>query len=205
MKIEFVLRDRPSLNEPIIVCGFPGAAFVGKFALDHLISELPAKPLAEIYSDGFPPQVMVKEDGSASLMGCALNYWKNAEGRDLILFTADAQPSTTEWEYKLSESVIDFATGECKARELVTLGAYVTGTYSENPKVYAAATDLTYVRRIEQIGCTLMSDGGVSGMNGLMLGIAKLKGISGCVLLGETAGYTFDGKASEAVLRCLTK
>ena len=37
-------------------------------------------------------------------------------------------------------------------------------------------------------------------MNGLILGIAKLKGISGCALLGETAGYTFDGKASKIVL-----
>jgi len=205
MKIEFVLRDKPSLNDPIIICGFPGAAFVGKFVLDHLISELSAKPLAEICSDGFPPQVMIKENGSASLMGCVLNYWKNAEGRDLILFAADAQPSTTELEYKLSESVIDFAIGEYKARELVTLGAYVTGGYSEDPQVYAAATDLTYLSRIEQIGCTVMSDSEISGMNGLILGIAKLNGISGCVLLGETAGHTFDGKASEVVLKCLGK
>jgi uncharacterized protein (TIGR00162 family) len=203
MKIEFVLQDKPSLNDPIIVCGFPGAAFVGKFALDHLISELPAKPLAEIYSDGFPPRVMLKEDGSASLVGCALNYWKTAEGRDLILFTADAQPSTSELEYKLSESVIEFAIREYKARELVTLGAYVTGAYSKDPQVYAAATDLAYVSRIEQIGCTVMSDGEISGMNGLILGIAKINGISGCVLLGETASHTFDGNASEAVLKCL--
>ena len=141
MKIEFVLRDKPSLNDPVIVCGFPGAAFVGKFALDHLISELPARPLADIFCDGFPPQIMVKEEGVASLMGSGLHYWKNTGGRDLILFTADAQPSTTEWEYLLSERVIDFAIAEHKARELITIGAYVTGVYSENPKVYAAGTD----------------------------------------------------------------
>jgi uncharacterized protein len=203
MNVQIVSRDNPFLKEPLVICGLPGAAFVGKFAVDHLVGELPAKPLAEIYSNGLPAQVVVKEDGSASLMRNDLYYWNNPNGTDLILLTADAQPSTGELEYILSERVIDYCITQYNAKELITLGAFVTGTYSDSPRVYAAGTDLAYSKKIEKLGCTLMREGGITGMNGLLLGMAKLKGIPGYALLGETAGYGFDGKASGVVLECL--
>ncbi|MGI0090767.1 MAG: proteasome assembly chaperone family protein [Nitrososphaerales archaeon] len=206
MKIQLVVRERPELKDPIVICGLPGSAFVGKFAVDHLIGELSAKPLAEIYSDGFPPQIFVKEDGLVSLMRNDLYYWKNKEGaRDLILFTGDSQPTEAESEYLLSENVVDFAMDEHKARELITLGAYVTGAYTENSRVFAAATDVSHAKKIEEMGCSMMNEGGITGMNGLLLGIAKLKGMTGYTLLGETSGYVFDAKASESILTTLGK
>ncbi len=205
MKVQLVSLSKPSLNDPILICGLPGAAFVGKFAIDHLITELAAKPLLELYSDGLPPQVVVGQDGSAALMSNGLYFWENEEGKDLIFYTADAQPTTPESEYILSEKVIDFVVEEYKSKELVTLGAYVTGAYSSSPKVYAAATDSRCARIIEDLGCTLMGGGAITGMNGLLLGMAKLKGMSGFSLLGETSGYSFDGKASGVVLKYLGK
>jgi uncharacterized protein len=204
MKTELVIRDSPELHDAIAVCGLPGAAFVGKFAVDHLIGELAAKPLAEIYTDGLPPQVLVKEDGSSTLLHNDLYYWKNSRGRDLVFLTADAQPSNTESEYELSERVIDYLSSECKISELVTLGAYVTGEFSQNPQVYAAGTDSRCVTVAEKMGCKLMSRGTITGMNGLLLGVAKLKGMHGYSFLGETSGYGFDGRAAEIVLRCIS-
>ena len=37
-----------------------------------------------------------------------------------------------------------------------------------------------------------MDDGAITGMNGLIVGLAKLKGIRGTCLLGETSGYVVD-------------
>jgi proteasome assembly chaperone (PAC2) family protein len=48
-----------------------------------------------------------------------------------------------------------------------------------------------------------MDSGSITGMNGLVLGIAKLRNIKGVCLLGETSGYVVDGKASKAVLETL--
>ncbi|MDG6906533.1 MAG: PAC2 family protein [Nitrososphaerota archaeon] len=206
MKLELVQRDDPSLNDPIIVCGLPGAALVGKFAVDHLVSELPAKPLAEIYSNEFPTQIIVKDNGIATSMHNEILYWKNNNhGSDLVLFTSDAQPTSSEMGYSLSERALDFLVSKCKVKELVTLGAYVTGTRTDKPRVYATATDAAHAKIIEQIGCTLMRYGEIKGMNGLLLGMAKIKGVLGYSLLGETEGYSFDGRASSIVLECLGK
>lgn len=205
MGIEFTVRDKPLLNDPIAICGLPGAALVGKFAVDHLIDAFAAKPLAEVYSYGLPEQVLVKDDGSANLIHNKLSYLKRPHGRDLIFFTADAQPSTPESEYELSEFVLEYLGTKHSVRELITLGAYVTGESLEETRVYAAGTDLRYASMLEKLGCRLMSQGTISGMNGLLIGLAKLKGISGYTLLGETSGYGFDGRAAQNVLRCLEK
>ncbi|MDA4130081.1 MAG: PAC2 family protein [Thaumarchaeota archaeon] len=204
MKIQFVEIEKPKPYRPVFVCGLPGSAFVGKFALDHLVEDLSAKLFAEIYNDAFPPEIMIKEDGTASLIKNELHYSRGDQRPDIILFTGESQPSTPEGNYALSEYLVDLAVGY-GAKELVTLGAYVTGTFVESPKVFAVATDQETVSRLENSGCSIMTDGLITGMNGLLLGMAKLKGLSGFTLLGETSGLVFDPKASGAVLQSLSK
>jgi uncharacterized protein len=206
MKIQLVEKDHPKIRTPTLLCGLPGSGYVGKFALDHMVSELEAKPLAEIYTDGFPPQIIVKTDGSVSLLRSELYFWVDPKGkRDLLFFTGDAQPSTPESEYALSEYVLDTLIREHKPTEMITLGAFATGTQETASKVYSAATDLETAKKLSELGCVLMKEGGITGMNGLLLGIAKLKGLRGYTLLGETSGYTLDPKASENVMKMLSK
>ena len=50
-----------------------------------------------------------------------------------------------------------------------------------------------------------MRDGGITGMNGLIIGVAALHGLSGACLLGETSGYVIDAGASKAVIEVLEK
>ena len=40
MKIQLVEIDQPDLKTPIMISGLPGSAFVGKFAIDHLVTDL---------------------------------------------------------------------------------------------------------------------------------------------------------------------
>jgi hypothetical protein len=42
--------NMPHLQSPYLICGFPGTGYVGKIAIDHLIQELDAKRLADIFS-----------------------------------------------------------------------------------------------------------------------------------------------------------
>jgi hypothetical protein len=42
-------------------------------------------------------------------------------------------------------------------------------------------------------------------MNGLIIGTAKLRGVRGTCLLGETSGYVVDAKASKSILETLLK
>jgi len=65
MKETLVHRVREmTLENPIMVEGLPGVGHVGKLVADHLVEELQAEKIIEIYSPHFPPQVMVKKDGT---------------------------------------------------------------------------------------------------------------------------------------------
>ena len=91
------------------------------------------------------------------------------------------------------------------ARELVTLGAYVTGNFCRSTQSLRCGHGSFDRVPAGKNGCTIMNDGLITGMNGLLLGMAKLKGLSGFTLLGETSGLAFDPKASGVVLETLSK
>ena len=68
--------NMPQLDWPFLICGFPGSGYVGKIAIDHLIQELNASHLADIYSSSFPPQIMIRGDDIAELMKNTIFYSK---------------------------------------------------------------------------------------------------------------------------------
>ena len=45
----FSTKKPPSLQSPILICGFPGSGYVGKIAVDHVISELHAPNTWQIF------------------------------------------------------------------------------------------------------------------------------------------------------------
>jgi uncharacterized protein len=194
----------PKGTSPVLVCGLPGSGYVGKLAADHLVESFKLKKVAEYDSPTFPPQVNVKGDGTADPPRGELYYAAAKKGKGLFVFTADAQPTTSEGEYELSEAVVKFAK-KCGVKRVYTLAAYITGGFSKSPKVYGAGTSKEIVSLLKESGATMMKDGGISGMNGLLIGVAALRGLEGACLLGETSGYVVDATASKAILETLSK
>lgn len=202
-RIVVKIFDTPQLRNPSLICGFPGSGFVGKLAVDHMIEELKASPFAHMFSSSFPPQVLVQSDGTTDLMKNVLYYYKG-ENEDLILLSGDAQPVTPESEYDMAEEIANIS---CKlnVKTIYTLGAFITGTFSKNPKVFGTSTDVEIVHEFQKYDIYTMTNGSITGMNGLIIGVGKIKQISGICLLGETSGYVVDAKASKAVLEALMK
>ena len=196
--------EAPRASNPVLVCGLPGSGYVGKLAADHLVSTFKLRKVAEYSSSTFPPQVNVKEDGTVDPPKGKMFYAAVKRGRGLLVFTADAQPTTSEGEYELSDAVVKFAK-KCGVKRMYTLAAYITGSFSKSPKVYGSGTSKGIASLLSKNGVTLMKDGGISGMNGLLIGVAALRGIEGACLLGETSGYLVDAGASKAVLQLLSK
>jgi uncharacterized protein len=196
--------DVPKATNPVLICGLPGSGYVGKLAADHLVSSFGLKKVAEYSTPTFPPQVSVKEDGTVDPPRGELYFAQLKKGRGLFVFTADAQPTTAEGEYELSDAVVKFAK-KCGVKTVYTLAAYITGSFSKTPKVYGAGTSKGVTDSLAENGATMMKDGGISGMNGLLIGVASLRGLEGGCLLGETSGYVVDAAASKAVLELLSK
>lgn len=194
----------PQLQSPYLICSFPGSGYVGKIAIDHLIEELHAKLLADIYCTSFPPQIMIRTDGVAELMKNSIFYSKatSSNDKDILLLTGDSQPSSPESQYVLSEQILDI-TARFNTKEVFTLGASITGVFVDKPRVYGTSTDADIVKTFNKLNILTMTTGSVAGMNGLIIGIAKLRKMKGTCLLGETSGYVVDAKASKAVLESL--
>jgi hypothetical protein len=205
MVVRIKIFEKPELKNPIAVCGLPGSGYVGKLAVEHLARELNAKKFAEVYCYAFPPQVTIRQNGSVDMIKNELYYWKSKNGEyDLIIYTGDSQPVTPEAEYEVSDRVTELIR-ELGAKTLFTLAAFITGAFTETPRVYGTATDVDTLEELKRHGVQLMNEGNITGMNGLLVGFAKMKDIKGVCLLGETSGYIVDPKAAQSVLEVFTK
>jgi uncharacterized protein len=85
----------------------------------------------------------------------------------------------------------------------ISTGASVTGVFVDKPRIFGTATDADIVKTFDKHNILTMDNGTVAGMNGVIIGIAKLRGMQGTCLLGETSGYVVDAKASKSILETL--
>jgi uncharacterized protein (TIGR00162 family) len=193
----------PSLKSPILICGFPGRGYVGKIAVDHRIGELDSEHLADIYSSSFPPQVVIKNSGTVDLMKNVIYYFQGkGNSNDFLFLTGDAQPVTSKVEYILGEEIIKIAKS-MGVKQVITLGAYITGMFVDSPRIFGVATDDDGIKILDSFKVLKIDNGGISGMNGILLGIAKINDLNGISLLGETSGYVVDANASKHLLKKL--
>lgn len=206
------LYKEPRLKEPLMVVGLPGTAYVAKLSTDYLIKELEAQLFEELYPPSFPPYVLVGDDGIVELLRNELYYWKRADsGGDLIIFTGNAKAITPEGQHEVAEEILKKAEG-FNVERMYMIATYLVEQRVENPRVYVAATSQELLEELEGLGASIMEEGNIDGINGLVLGLAKARGIPGICLLGETQTYTTpsgrmvtDPRAAKAILEVLTK
>jgi len=202
--VEFT--EKPKLKDPILVEGLPGVGNVGKLAAEHMIDELKAKKFGTLISKFFPPQVLVKDDGTIRLVSNDFYYLKRKDKkRDLILLVGDYQGLTPEGQYELSWEVLDIIE-QLGVKRIFTLGGYGIGKMVEEPRVLGAATNKKFVEEMKKHGVVFQQGepgSGIVGASGLLLGLGVMRNIEACCLMGETSGYFVDPKSARKVLEAL--
>jgi len=95
------------LENPILVEGLPGIGHVGKLVAEHMIDELGAQKIAEVYSSHFPPQVIVLADGLVRMVRSEFYAFKS-EKQDQLLAIADLKVGQIEkWrQERLNDAII---------------------------------------------------------------------------------------------------
>ena len=209
MKETLVFRIKDiDLTEPIMVEGLPGVGHVGKLVADHMVEELHAEKIIEIYSPHFPPQVMVKEDGTIKQVKNEIYARRGENGEpDLLIIIGDYQSATNEGHYELTSIFLDIAESY-KVRRIYALGGYGTGQFVEKSSVMGAATSLELVEEMKKQGVLFQENepgGGIIGVSGLLLGLGALRGLDVICLMGVTSGYLVDPKAASEVLHVLSE
>ena len=202
---EVILEKEVRLDKPILIEGLPGLGLVGKLAADHMVKELKAEKFATMYSPHFPPQVIIREDGTVRMMHNEFYYW-NAEKktqRDMLFIVGDHQGTVPISHYEVVDKTLDIA--EMYGTKMVyTLGGFATGHLPRKPKVFGATTNKKLQKPLRDAGVTFeKTGGGIVGAAGLLLGQGMLRGMEGVCLMGETHGQIIDARSAKAVLEVL--
>lgn len=202
MDIEVVFSSKPRLKTPVLVEGLPGIGNVGKIAVEYLIRELKAKKFASLYYSDFPPQVIVRKTGYIEEMKNEFYYFSG--NRDIVFITGNTQALSPPGQYSLAKKIMEIAE-ELGVAEVYTLGGLGVGRSVEKPRVFAAINSRRFRKLLQGRDVVLERDGEgqIIGVSGLLLALAKLKGLPAMCLMGETPGFYPDYKASAVVLEVL--
>ncbi|MBI5347531.1 MAG: PAC2 family protein [Candidatus Aenigmarchaeota archaeon] len=111
--------------------------------------------------------------------------------------------------YIVCEKILNFAK-QLGVREIITIGGFAEGKEVQNPKVIGAVNDSRLLKKYKKYNIDFgveHSVGTIVGASGLLIGMAKLHGMHGLCLMGETVGLPLltDPKAAEKVLESLKK
>lgn len=197
-------RFHPKLDTPVFVEGLPGFGNVGKIAARLLIQFSGARLFAEYYSPFFPDYVVVSSHGICSPPRYEFYAPPSGEKLSVVVLTGDSQPSLDNVvaHYEICEEILDFVQ-KLGCDFVVTVGGVPVS--SERKDVYVAATSNELAAEVMEKGGIIYGKGRIMGATGLLLGLAKERGLDGICLLGATGGLRPDKDAGLAVFKLLMK
>jgi len=221
------LYSEPKLEKPDLVASWPGIGNVGIIAVDTLKNQIRAEELAEIEPcDFFRPSKAVIKGGVLEDLAFPSSrfYYKKLGKKDLIVFIGEEQPADGariyaegKKAYQIANLVLDVAE-RFGCQRVYTSGAAVALTHHElMPRVWAVASHEDLNRQVKSYENTILMGevegtserGSITGLNGLLLGLAKKRGLEAICLMGEIPDYLSGApfpypRASKAVLEVLT-
>ncbi len=211
MKELVKLYAKPKLKSPNMLAAWPGIGSVAIIVATYLKRKLDFKELAEVEASRFfdPIGVLVKDNvvEEPQFPESRFYYWKNkGEGSDIILFIGEDQPATKS--YELAHCILDVGL-RFQVKRIYTCAAAVTRIHHTEPsRVWGVATSQYVAKDLTGYDLVPKGDLHISGLNGLLLGVAKERDIEGICLLGEVPMYATriqNPMAALAVLNILTK
>lgn len=205
------ISARPKLNSPNLIAAWPGIGNVSMLVATYLDKKLGFKPLASIDASHFfdPIGVAVKDNlvEAPQFPQSRFYYWKNpGGGGDIILFIGDDQPTANG--YELANCVLDLGE-KFQVGRIYTCAAAITRIHhTEQPKVWGVATVEHLMKELRDYDLIKRGNLHISGLNGLLLGVAKERNIEGICLLGEVPQHTVriqNPMAALAILKVLPR
>lgn len=207
----FRIFARPKLKSPVLLASWPGVGNVSMIVATYLKKKLELKSLAEVEPAYFfdPIGVVVRDNivEAPQFPENRFYYWKNKAGsNDLILFIGEDQPVANS--YELANCILDVA-DRYGVKQVYTCAAALSHIHhTEQPRAWGVGTNQEMAQLLREHELVQKGNLQISGLNGLLLGVAKERSIDGICLLGQVPMHTTripNPMASLAILRELTK
>ncbi len=200
------LKEEFELENPLMVVGLPGVGLVGKLVAEHLIDELKAEKVMEVYSPHFPPQVLVNNDSTVRPVSNSI-YLGRANETDILFLVGDHQSTTSQGHYELCTLYLDLAE-ELGVGRVYTLGGYPTGKLTYDETILGVTSTPELIEELKGYGVEFRESepsGGIVGASGLMVAFSRLRNIDAACFMGMTSGYLMDPKSAQSLLKLLCK
>lgn len=207
----FKLDARPELNSPVMIAAWPGISHVSMLLANYMEKKLDFKRLGAIEAAHFfdPIGVMVRDNVvEAPQFPQSKFYYLKTEGEasDIILFIGDDQPATKG--YELANCVLDVGLS-FQVKRIYTCAAALTRIHhTEQPQVWGVASNQQLTEELKRYDLMQKGNLQIAGLNGILLGVAKERGIDAICLLGEVPMYASrlqNPMAALAILGVLTR
>ena len=204
------MAEKRKLNHPWLVAVWPGMGNVALNAGYYLLAKLGMHAIAEYEArDLFDVDHVEVKDGiiqPGRLPRNRLFAWTDPKHRhDLVVFLGEAQPPLGK--HVFCRKLLDSAR-ELGVERVLTFAAMATQMHPEHrSRVFGAATDTESLDELKRLDLEILEDGNISGLNGVLLGVAAERDLRGACLLGEMP-HIFSQlpypKASQVILEVFT-
>ncbi len=204
------MSEHVTLTNPWIVAVWPGMGQVAMSGGYYLLAKLGMYQLAEFSArELFEVEYVEVKGGlvhTGGLPRSRLFVWIDPNKRhDIIVFIGEAQPP--HGKYAFCRRLIEYAQ-DLGVQRVFTFAAMASQMHPrDESRVYGVAADQDSLEELKRLELEILEDGQISGLNGVLLGVAAEAGMRGTCLLGEMphlfAQLPFP-KASLAVLEVFT-
>lgn len=202
-----IQKSKAKLKRPILFCSWQSFGILGRYIINHLISELQPTVYAEVDLQGYViPNNAIVENGivySLPLIKDKIYYLKR-EPEDLVFFFSDFEPSQS-YLIKFANDFLTFL-DQFELTTVVTFAGIPSNIlHLDTPKVYYATTSsIKAIPYFSKLNLPKLSFGMIEGMNGVILSTAKEMGIDGICLFSEVPFYTVDMYNPQCAIKILT-
>ena len=176
------------LTRPWMIAAWPGMGNVAVGACYYLMAKLKMAQIAEFPSPEFFDADHIDVEGGLIREGrqprSRFYSWKNPIGiHDVVVFLWEAQPPTGKRAF--CQKVVDFALS-LGVEKVFTFAAMATEMHpGHDSRIFGVAIDRETLDELERLELNLLTEGRISGLNGVLLGVAGNEGLPGGCLLGE--------------------
>jgi uncharacterized protein len=208
MKVIYKDETNTDFHAKVLLAGWPGMGNVGLGAIDYLRRMLGAQPLAEVDMLAyFTADAVVVEDGVARLPDAPTHIFYAVPDMELIIFQSEAQIGGTPGT-ELMDHILDLGEKYGVETILTCASQIMPISHKEPSQVLAVANNSAFRDEMSPHGVEILQQGLVSGLNGLLLGVAAARGMNAACLMGTMPQYAAaipNPKASREIVRVLER
>lgn len=195
-KVDIVEVSPVKKNKPTVVSGFTGPGFIGNTALMYIVRNKGFAQRAQVRSHLLPPMMLL-------IGGIPTPVFRiYGDDKDELLFVMSEALISAENTWPIGLKVMEWLK-EKGVREIVSIEGMPVGPVGDKRPIFGYSNPQ---KNMEKYGVKPTMEGGVSGMNAVMLEESLDKGISWVTLFVPTAyAQTIDYGGAAAAIEVLNK